>query len=140
MGLHFDPVIVYDGFEDDYARLIDEIADRSIWSRVIWASMGCLRFVPPLMKLFLDERRRNLLHGEFIMGEDGKYRYIKAERIRVYKMLYGLLKAKSPGLFIYLCMERPDVWRQATGAQVAGSEDLIALFDGRIGEFYGGLQ
>ncbi len=140
VGLHFDPVIVYDGFEDDYARLIDEIADTLDLSRVIWASMGCLRFVPRLMKLFLDERRENLLHGEFIMGEDGKYRYIKMERIRVYKMLYGLLKAKSPGLFIYLCMERPEVWREATGAEVGRSDDLITLFDRRISEFYGGLQ
>jgi len=140
VGLHFDPVIVYDGFESDYARLIDETAQALDLGRVIWASMGCLRFVRPLMRLFLEEKRRNLLHGELIMGEDGKYRYIKSERIKVYRMLYGLLKAKAPDLFIYLCMERPDVWRQATGEQVAGSEDLIALFDRRIGEFYGGLQ
>ena len=72
------------------------------------------------------------------MGEDGKFRYLKAERIRVYRMLYGRLLEKEPGLFVYLCMERADVWRQATGRQPETSEDLTAFFDRRIGEFYGG--
>ncbi|MGD0237403.1 MAG: hypothetical protein ABSC55_23100, partial [Syntrophorhabdales bacterium] len=58
--------------------------------------------------------------------------------IRVYKMLYELLKTKEADLFIYLCMERPDVWREATGMDVATSEGLVALFDGRVKKFYGG--
>ena len=90
------------------------------------------------MSLFLREKRANLLHGEFIMGEDGKFRYIKAERVKVYRMLYGRLLEKEPGLFVYLCMERADVWRQATGREIETSEDLTACFDRRIGEFYGG--
>ncbi|MGD0230090.1 MAG: spore photoproduct lyase family protein [Syntrophorhabdales bacterium] len=138
VGLHLDPVVMYEGFERDYKELIDEIADMVDLTRVIWISMGLLRFTPRLMKIFLEERRANLLHGEFIMGEDGKFRYIKAERIRIYRMLYGLLKEKEAALFIYLCMERPEVWRQVTGGEVGESEDLIRLFDGRIREFYGG--
>ena len=78
------------------------------------------------------------MHGEFIRGEDGKYRYIKAERIRVYKMLYELLKEQRSDLFIYLCMERPDIWREVTGTDVATTEGLVALFDKRVKKFYGG--
>ena len=138
VGLHFDPVIIYEGFEKDYADLIDEIAGTLDLKRVIWVSVGCLRFTPPLMNLFLREKRANLLHGEFIMGEDGKFRYIKVERVKVYRMLYRRLLEKEPGLFVYLCMERADVWRQATGREIKTSEDLTACFDRRIGEFYGG--
>ena len=127
VGLHFDPVVIYEGFEKDYADLIDEIAGTLDLKRVIWVSVGCLRFTPPLMKLFLRERRANLLHGEFIMGEDGKFRYLKAERIKVYRMLYGRLLEKEPGLFVYLCMERADVWRQATGREIETSEDLTTV-------------
>jgi spore photoproduct lyase len=138
VGLHFDPIIIYPGFERDYYYLIEDISSMLDLKRVIWVSMGLLRFMPKLYTLFLLEGRRNLLHGEFIRGEDGKYRYIKAERIRVYKMLYELLKSKESALFIYLCMERPDVWREATGVDVATTEGLVALFDGRVKKFYGG--
>ena len=138
VGLHFDPIIIYPGFEKDYYALIEHISNMLDLKRVIWVSMGLLRFMPKLYTLFLLEGRRNLLHGEFIRGEDGKYRYIKAERIRVYKMLYETLKSKEADLFIYLCMERPDVWREVTGMDVAATEGLVALFDERVKKFYGG--
>ncbi|HVN22628.1 MAG TPA: radical SAM protein [Syntrophorhabdales bacterium] len=138
VGLHFDPIIMYPGFEQDYAELINEIARTLDLKRVLWVSMGLLRFMPRLYTIFLLEQRRNLLHGEFIRGEDGKYRYLKSERIRVYKMLYDQLKSKEGELFIYLCMERPDVWLEGTGVKVTTTEELIRLFDARIKKLYGG--
>ncbi len=138
VGLHFDPIIIYPGFEEDYRSLIEEIDNTLDLKRVIWVSMGLLRFMPKLYTTFLLEQRRNLLHGEFIRGEDGKYRYLKAERIRVYKMVYQWLKKKEDQLFIYLCMERPDVWRHVTGMDLATTEGLVALFDERVKKFCGG--
>ena len=138
VGLHFDPVIIYEGFERDYRHLIDDVSRSIDLKKVIWVSMGLLRFVPGLMKVFMEEGRRHLLHGEFIRAEDGKYRYIKSERIRVYRMLYELLKAREPDLFIYLCMERSDVWEEVTGTMLENDEALISLFDRRIRGFYGG--
>ena len=138
VGLHFDPIIIYPGFETDYYHLVQDVSRILDLKRVIWVSMGLLRFMPHLYTLFLLEGRRNLLYGEFIRGEDGKYRYIKAERIRVYKMLYELLKSKESDLFIYLCMERPDIWKGATGTDMESGEGLVGLFDKRIRELYGG--
>jgi hypothetical protein len=72
------------------------------------------------------------------MGEDGKFRYLKTERIRVYAMPYDRLKEKEPDLFVYLCMERADVWRQVMDLQPETSDDLASFFDRRIDAFYGG--
>ena len=138
VGLHFDPIIIYPGFEKDYYYLIDDIGRILDLKRVIWVSMGLLRFMPKLFNLFMFEGRKNLLHGEFIRGEDGKYRYIKPERVRAYRLVYDLLKSKEKDLFVYLCMERPDVWRQVTGTEIATTEQLVTLFDRRVKEFYGG--
>lgn len=138
VGLHFDPIIIYEGFEKDYEYLIDDISRILDLKKVIWFSMGLLRFPPKLLDRFIEEGRTNLLHGEFIRGEDGKYRYIKQERIKVYRMLYDLLKAREEELFIYLCMEREDVWQKVTGQTIEDNEALIRLFDKRIKKLYGG--
>ena len=138
VGLHLDPVIIYDGFEKDYEYLIEDIGRILDPERIIWISMGLLRFPAKLMDHFIDTKRRGLLYGEFIKGEDGKYRYLKKERVKVYRMLYNLLKTKGPDLFIYLCMERPDVWKEVTGMEVKDSEALTGLFDTRITTLYGG--
>lgn len=139
VGLHFDPVIIYDGFEKDYEYLIGDIGRILDMKKVLWVSLGLLRFPPKLFNKFLLEKRKNLLYGEFIRGEDGKYRYIKKERVKIYRMLYNLLKAQDDELFVYLCMERKDVWRSATDMTPEDSEALTGLFDNRIKTLYGGV-
>jgi spore photoproduct lyase len=139
IGLHFDPVVIYSGFEKDYEYVIEDVYRLLDLKRVLWVSMGLLRFTPNLYRLLLEEKRPLLLQGEFIRGEDGKYRYLKKERVRVYRMLYDMLKSREPDLFIYFCMERSDVWEEVTGMPVRKNEDLISLFDKRINEFYGGI-
>ena len=138
VGLHLDPIIIYDGFENDYGCLIGDIARVLDPERIIWISLGLLRFPAKLMDHFIEQERRTLLYGEFIRGEDGKYRYIKGERIKVYKMLYDCLKDKGGDLFVYLCMERPDVWKGVTGMELRENKALIGLFDERIKTLYGG--
>jgi spore photoproduct lyase len=100
--------------------------------------MGLLRFPPRLLDRFIEEGRKNLLYGEFVRGEDGKYRYIKQERIKVYRMLHDLLKAREENLFIYLCMEREDIWQKVTGLTVEDNKTLIGFFDKRIENLFGG--
>jgi spore photoproduct lyase len=138
VGLHFDPVILYPGFEKDYEYLIGDIGRMLDSKRIIWISLGLLRFPPRLYDEFMEKERKNLLSGEFIRGEDGKYRYIKTERIRVYTMLYNMLKSLDPDLFVYFCMERADIWRRVANIPLTGNEDLVSLFDKRIEHLYGG--
>ncbi|MBA4391363.1 MAG: hypothetical protein C0399_10550 [Syntrophus sp. (in: bacteria)] len=138
VGLHFDPVVIYDGFEKDYHYLIEDIRRILDPEKIIWISLGLLRFPPMLFNHFIENKRKNLLSGEFIRGEDGKYRYLKMERIKVYRMLYEKLKDIDENLFIYLCMERNDVWHEVTGLEIANNEGLIGLFDKRIKNLYGG--
>lgn len=138
VGLHFDPIIIYDGFESDYLHLIEDIARILDPEKIIWISMGLLRFPPSLMDVFIRDERRHLLFGEFIRGEDGKYRYLKEQRIRVYKMFLDALRAKEESLFVYLCMERADVWKEAMGVNIDNNEQLIRMFDERIAQLYGG--
>lgn len=138
VGLHFDPVVIYDGFERDYRYLIEDIGRILDPEKIIWISLGLLRFPAALYGQLIEKKSRYLLTGEFIRGEDGKYRYIKPERIRIYKYLYTLLKKIDRNLFIYLCMERADIWKEVFGITLKDNEGLIQLFDARIKNLYGG--
>jgi spore photoproduct lyase len=130
--------VVYPGFERDYELMIEEISRTIDLKRVIWVSLGMLRFPKKLFDLLLEEKRKNLLSGEFVRGEDGKFRYLKKDRIRAYRILYDHLKEKENNLFIYLCMERADVWKEVTGEELINDEDLVRKFDERIRFLYGG--
>jgi spore photoproduct lyase len=139
VGFHFDPLIYYPGWEEDYQGVVDLLFEHVDPGRVIWVSLGGLRF-PPALKQVAQGRFPNsrIFSGELVPGEDGKLRYIKPLRIEMYRQMVSWLQARAEGLFIYLCMERGDVWQQVFGSTPGGTEGLNRRFEQRVAQFMQG--
>lgn len=138
LGFHFDPLIEHPSWKEEYARTLD-LLDRFIDpSRVIWISLGCLRYMPPLKRVI---RKRfpetHILDGEFIPGPDGKMRYIKPLRIEMYRFMKETLSQLGIGEGVYLCMESTDVWMKAFGWSPGTSEALSGYLDDRATKVFG---
>ena len=136
LGFHFDPLIHYPGWEDDYRGVVELLAAHIDPSRVIWVSLGALRY-PPLLKQVAGERfpHSPIFSGELITGEDGKLRYLKPIRIQMYRRLVSWLQDWSEDLFVYLCMERGDVWDEVFGSSPKNTEGLNRRFEERCARF-----
>ncbi len=136
LGFHFDPLIHYPGWEDDYRKVIDLLFDHIDPRRVMWVSLGALRY-PPALKEVVRARFPNsrIFFGELIPGEDGKLRYLKPIRVEMYRRLVSWLRGWDHDLFIYLCMERSDVWHEVFGSSPGSSEGLNRRFEERVIQF-----
>ncbi len=133
VAFHFDPMILFPGWEEAYRRTVRMLAEAVDLSRAFWISMGALRF-PPALKPMIEARfpeSRILYHGEFITGADGKMRYFKPTRIELFRLVLQEIRAASPEAFVYLCMERPDVWDAVFGEHPRGGDSLKSRLDGR---------
>jgi len=113
---HFDPIIRFDGWENAYRKTIKHLFEMVDPKRIVWISLGCLRF-PPALKEIIQERfpGNRLLYEEFIIGTDGKMRYFKPLRIKTFKFIYEEIKRFAPEVFVYLCMESKEVWEKVFG-------------------------
>ena len=110
LGFHFDPVVIYEGYQQDYARTVQEMADRLPHDKIAWISVGTLRFSRELKKQIETRFPNNtLLDGEFLLDFDGKMRYSDAQRLEVYRFLVPLLRKTFPNAVVYLCMEDPQI-------------------------------
>jgi spore photoproduct lyase len=130
LGFHFDPILHYVNWEAGYKSMIQTLFRKVDSSRVAWISMGSLRF-PSVMKEKVVEKfpRSKIAYGELIPGLDGKYRYVKPLRVRMYSSIYRWLrKYGGEDLFIYFCMESPDVWRKVMGFAPESNNHLDYLF------------
>jgi spore photoproduct lyase len=133
LAFHLDPLIHYEGWEEEYeltVRLLERYIDpRSI----IWISLGSFRYMPALKSAI---RRRfpgtHIFDGEFVMGLDGKLRYFKPVRVEMYANLAERLRNWYKDLGIYLCMESDDVWRQSLGWSPGDSATLSKYLDNRV--------
>ena len=110
LGFHFDPVVIYEGYQQDYARTVQEMADTLPHDKIAWISVGTLRFSRELKKrIEMRFTRNRILDGEFLLDFDGKMRYSQAQRVEAYQFLVPLLRRTFPKTVVYLCMEDPAV-------------------------------
>ena len=91
--------------------------------------MGSLRY-PPNLKEIAQKRFPNtkIFTGEQIIGLDGKSRYIKPLRKKMYKFIHQELTQKLDSPFIYFCMESEDLWRDIIGKSPKNNLDVDWYF------------
>ena len=109
LSFHFDPIVYYKGWEDGYRKTIEFLKNRIDPKKVVYISMGTLRFMP-LLKDYIRENSRMFSYGEFIKGIDGKYRYFRPLRTKMYLKIKEYLTEWVDEDKIYMCMETADVW------------------------------
>lgn len=116
VGLHLDPLIYFEGWEGAYKNLIQQISQSLDPRRIAWISLGSLRYDKGLKN---EAQRRflktKIFSNDFLLGEDGKFRYFKKIRIKLYSQLLKWLKDYSQDFPIYLCMEPTWMWEEVMG-------------------------
>lgn len=113
VAFHFDPIIAYPGWEDEYRQLLRLMLEQVPAEKIAWISLGIFRIFPRLRDIIRSRfPKSELLLHELIPGYDGKLRYFKGERITIYRQMLAWLREfcgdKLPP--VYLCMESPEVW------------------------------
>lgn len=113
IAVHFDPVIITDGWRELYRDMISDIFSVVDPSDILWISAGTLRFYPQTKK-YIEMRFPDsvMLDPEMVMDFDGKLRYPYDLRKDVYQLiLRNLIKKGFDISRFYLCMEEVDMWK-----------------------------
>ena len=133
IGFHFDPLIYYPGWEDDYRRVVDGIFERVGPEAIAWISLGALRYPPQLEEIIRQRHpQSDIILGELFPGKDGKPRYFRPIRVELFGKLNEMIREHDPGVFVYLCMESPQVWQEALGWSPDSMAHLSKLLDQRV--------
>jgi len=116
VAFHFDPMVIYQGCENDYRDVITRLFTIIPPDRIVWISLGTFRFKADL-KPVIEKRfdASTIVYGEFIKGLDGKMRYFKPLRISFYRMIIAHIRSIAPDVMVYFCMEDDEVWYQSFG-------------------------
>ncbi len=112
VAFHFDPLLDFDDWKNEYRGLVKLISEMFAPSDIAWVSMGSLRFTPGLAAT-VKERwpKSRLLDGELFPNTDGKVRYLRTIREELYSFVKGELEEAFPQTTNYLCMESSPVWK-----------------------------
>lgn len=129
IGLHFDPIVYNENFQQDYTDLITELfsypAIKDQLRLIKYISIGVVRFTKEVyfsvQKNYPDS---TLFDLELSRSFDGKMRYPKPQRLWIMNFVKNLLLENGiPEKTIYLCMEEED---ENTGQSLSFEQDLLA--------------
>lgn len=130
LAFHFDPIFIYPEWESDYFGVIEALFDTIPADEIVWISMGTFRFMPALQSVIRQRfPESDIIYGEFIPGLDGKMRYFKPLRIKVYQKLVKWIRDRAPDVTLYFCMEDDQVWEESLGFTPRSQGGLPAMLD-----------
>lgn len=114
--LHFDPIILFPGWEAGYARTVEMIFDHLQPHDVAYVSLGSFRHMPDLKNHIAQNfPQAKYIYGEFITGLDGKQRLLRPLRVQQFRFLVQRLRQGGLDRQLYFCMESNEVWQAVLG-------------------------
>ncbi len=133
VAFHLDPIIYSETWETRYVQLIEDLFQRIGPGKIAWISLGGFRYSPELKEILqLRFPGDRLTAAEMIQGADGKYRYFKTIRERIYTTILSAIRERDPGLFVYFCMETRSMWERVFGQYPQSPSILEGGFRGRL--------
>ena len=131
LAFHFDPIIAYPDCEREYREIIEKLFNTVPADRIAWISIGALRYIPSLKQIGTSRFPHSpIYYQEFIEGMDGKQRYFRDMRVKLYKAIYNELKPRSAArTCIYFCMESDEIWQEVMGFTPEAYGGIPAMLD-----------
>ena len=138
LAFHFDPLILYDGWEKDYRKLVGQLFKTVSARNIVWISLGSFRFMPSLKPIIQKRfQRSKIVYGEFVPGMDGKMRYFKPLRMTLFRKMAAWIREMAPDVALYLCMEDEEVWENALGFLPEERGGLSRMLDESVAKHCG---
>lgn len=133
VGIHFDPLILFPGWQSRYRELIRALARIIRPERIAWWSLGALRFPPELKKHIFTRRDSQLFWGELVEDANKKYRYFMPQRLELFALVRDEIRAAvSRHIPLYLCMEEAATWREILPEQPADEKTINRVLYGSV--------
>lgn len=131
LAFHFDPIILHPGWEEGYRSTIDRLFAAVPAESIAWISLGALRYLPALKPIAAERfPGSRFFYQEFIDGLDGKRRYVRPQRVAMYrKILETLGRHAHPRTCLYFCMENDTIWREVFSFAPEDRGGLPAMLD-----------
>lgn len=110
VGIRIDPIIIYEDWASGYSEMVEKIMTTLSPVKIDYISLGSIK----IHKLLVDVIRNRfpkskLLLGEIFPGEDGKYRYLKFQRVEVYKKIMSWIRDYDSSIKVELSIESEDI-------------------------------
>ncbi len=124
IGFHFHPMVIYENYQKEYAKVFKTLTDSFNPKQVALVSFGTLTFIKPVINKL---RKRDFFSKILQMPLtpiNGKYSYPLEQKRELFSFAYECLKPWHGKVYFYMCMEDKTLWRDVFGYEYENNDKM----------------
>jgi len=134
VAFHFHPMVHYDDWREDYTALAGQLVELFDPAEVAFLSMGSVTLIKPVIKKIRElGNPTKMLQMELVPDPHGKLTYPDSVKVEMFQAMHTALAPWQEEVFMYLCMEKTEIWEQALGRTYPDNETFELDFARRTG-------
>lgn len=122
VGFHLHPIVAFQGWEQEYPEMIQQLLSTFTPAEVALVSMGTLTFIKPVMKQLRERKQKSKILQMPFEDAAGKTSYPIELKKKFFKRIYDEFAPWHEKVFFYLCMEDPSLWPHVFGFDYENNE------------------
>jgi spore photoproduct lyase len=133
VAFHFHPMVYYEGWEGDYSGVASMVLDAFKPDEVLFISFGSVTLIKPaLRKIRALGNPTKMTQIDFVTDPHGKLTYRDAIKIEMFRVLNHAFEPWHGKVFMYLCMEKREIWEAVFGRVYGSNEAFEKAFGAEI--------
>jgi spore photoproduct lyase len=138
VGFHFHPMIIFEGWQEEYGAIFREIQERFSQKQVALISFGTLTFIKPVLKKLRNRDFKTKILQMPLVNAEGKFSYPYETKKEMFSFAYQQFKNWHKSVYFYMCMEDLKLWKDVFGREYDNNdqfeEDMIKTYFKKIEE------
>jgi spore photoproduct lyase len=135
VAFHFHPLVFYENWKRDYVEITGELIRQFQPNEVAFVSFGSVTFIKPVIQAIRRRARpTKMLQMDWVPGAKGKLSYPEPIKQAMFAAAYEALTPWHGEVFMYLCMEKAELWRSTFGFAYESNEQFEADFCRKVFE------
>jgi spore photoproduct lyase len=129
VAFHFHPLVYYERWQEDYPEIAARLMSGFKTEEVLFISFGSVTLIKPVIqKIRALGYPTKILQAELAPDPHGKLTYADEVKIKLFKTMYDALAPWRDRVFIYLCMEKAEIWENAFGYVYRNNDEFEKEF------------
>lgn len=117
IGFHLHPMVYFDGWQEEYGTLINQVTTSFRPDELMMFSLGTLTFTKAVLRTLRTGAYETRVTDMDLTLSAGKYTYPLEVKQEMFSFAYNEFPSswKQGSPFFYLCMEDPSLWEPTFG-------------------------
>ena len=135
VAFHLHPLVFYENWKRDYVEVTGELLRQFQPNEVAFVSFGSVTFIKPVIQAIRRRARpTKMLQMDLVPGAKGKLSYPEPIKQEMFAAAYEALTPWHDKVFMYLCMEKAELWQSTFGFAYENNEQFEEDFCKRVFE------